>query len=303
MRKKLPLLLALVCWPGYSYSESIAPYFGYTGNAITDQSLAWSMPSVLPNPPGLDIQNVIYSYKIQKETGDLVTVHVQNENANGTGYIFRETDEWRPGSLAGTGISKAVPVGNLPREVWGNGSIDVDGNGSVYDASVVYTYRVTPCYDPQFDPNCPGYVAQIPDIPEVDYEVYDVFDDENVNMERNKTIEQDEINKAEVKKDEEEEEEERKRKYRLEKLLTSLQAAQLANENLVIRQMNDAMQSEINRLYVSKQIPGKEYKDSVTLMDSKLPDSNRGLRNGLAQQLLHQQMIDMQYSLTDEKQN
>jgi len=301
MQKKLLLLLALVCWPGYSYSESIAPYFGYTGNAITDQSLAWSMPSVLPNPPGLDIQNVIYSYKIQKETGEWVTVHVQNENANGTGYIFRETDEWKPGSIAGTGISKAVPVGNLPREAWGDGSIDVDGNGSVYDASIVYTYRVTPCYDPQFDPNCPGYVVQIPDIPEVDYEVYDVFDDENVDMERNKTIEQDEINREQAREDEEEEEEERKRKYRLEKLLTSLQAAQLANENLVIRQMNAAANSEINRLYKSKEIPGKEYSDTVTLVDSKLPDSNRGLRNGLAQQLLHNQMVEMQYSLTDEK--
>jgi len=303
MLKKLLLPLALACWPSYSYSESIAPYFGYTGNAITDQSLAWSMPNVLPDPPGLDIQNVIYSYKIQKETGDLVTVHVQNKNANGTGYIFRETDEWKPGSITGTGISKAVPVGNLPREVWGDGSIDVDGNGSVYDASIVYTYRVTPCYDPQFDPNCPDYVVQIPDIPEVDYEVYDVFDDENVDMERNKTIEQDEINKAEAKKDKEEEEEERKRKYRLEKVMSALQAAQLANESLIIQQMNDLMQNQINTLYVSKQIPGKEYKDTVTLTDSKLPDSNRGLRNGLAQQLLHQQMVEMQYILTDEKQN
>jgi hypothetical protein len=131
--------------------------------------------------------------------------------------------------------------------------------------------------------------------------VYDVFDDENVDMERNKTIEQDEINREKAREDEEEEEEERKRKYRLEKLLTSLQAAQLANENLVIQQMNDPMQNQINTLYVSKQIPGKEYKDSVTLTDSKLPDSNRGLRNGLAQQLLHNQMVEMQYSLTDEK--
>ena len=131
MLKKLLLPLALVLSPSYSYSESIAPYFGYTGNAITDQSLAWSMPNILPDPSGLDIQNVIYSYKIQKETGEWVTVHVQNENANATGYIFRETDEWKPGSVAGTGISKAVPVGNLPRALWGEGSIDVDGNGSI----------------------------------------------------------------------------------------------------------------------------------------------------------------------------
>lgn len=297
MLKRLLLLLALGFLPSYSYSESIAPYFGYTGNAITDQSLAWSMPNVLPDPLGLDIQNVIYNYKIQKETGDLVTVHVQNENANGTGYIFRETDVWQPGSTAGTGISKVIPVGNLPRELWGPGSIDVVGSGSVYDANVLYTYRVTPCYDPQFDPNCPGYAVQIPNIPQVDYDFYDVFDDENVDMERNKTIEQDEINKEEARKDEEEEEEERKRKYRLEKLMSALQAAQLASENSVIKQMNNAAQNEINRLYVSRQIPGKEYKDVLIIADSKLPDSTRGLRNGLAQQLLHNQMVEMQYNL------
>ena len=259
------------------------------------------MPNVLPNPTGLDIQNVIYSYRIQKETGDWTTVHVQNENANSTGYVFRETDHWKPGSVSGTGISKVVPVGNLPRELWGPGSIDVEGNGSVYDTSVVYTYRVNPCYESQFDPNCPGYVAPVPDIPVVGLsDVYDVFDDENVNMERNKTIEQDEINKAEAKKDEEEEEEERKRRYRLEKVLSDLQASQLLAESFVIEQMNNLIQNEINRTYLVRTIPGGEYKDSVILADSKLPDSRNGLRNGLAQQLLHNQMVAMQYKLTEE---
>ena len=301
MLKKLLLPLALVLSPSYSYSESIAPYFGYTGNAITDQSLAWSMPNILPNPSGLDIQNVIYSYKIQKETGEWVTVHVQNENANGTGYIFRETDEWKPGSIAGTGISKAVPVGNLPRELWGKGSIDVDGNGSVYDGSIVYTYRVDPCFNPQFNANCPGYVEPIPDIPEVGLEdVYDVFDDDNVNMERNKTIEQDKINKAKAKEEDEEEEEERKRKYRLEKVLSDLQASQLLAENSMIKQMNSNMQNEINKTYLVMKIPGGEYKDSLVLADSKLPDSKSGLRNGLAQQLLHNQMVEMQYQINEE---
>lgn len=299
MRKKLLLLLALVLLPSYSYSESIAPYFGYTGNAITDQSLRWSMPNTLPDPSGLDIQNVIYSYKIQKETGEWVTVHVQNETANGTGYIFRETDEWKPGSIAGTGINKVVPVGNLPRELWGDGSIDVEGNGSVYDAQVIYTYRVDPCFNPQFDPNCPGYVIPMPDIPEIGLDdIYDVFDDDNVDLERNKTIEQDEINKEKAKKDEEEEEEERKRKYRLEKVLSDLQASQLMTENLMINKINGLMQNEINRVYLVKTIPGGEYKDSVILTDSTLPDSNSGLRNGLAQQLLHNQMVEMQYDLT-----
>jgi hypothetical protein len=31
------------------------------------------------------------------------------------------------------------------------------------------------------------------------------------------------------------------------------------------------------------------------LQDAQLPDSKSGLRNGFAQQLLHQQMVEMQY--------
>lgn len=42
-------------------------------------------------------------------------------------------------------------------------------------------------------------------------------------------------------------------------------------------------------------ITGGYYPDTVTYQDKQLPENNRGLRNGLAQQLLHQQMVDMQY--------
>ena len=173
MSQRLLLSAALVLLPGYSYSDSIKPYYGSTGNAVTDQSLRWSMPDVLPEPPGLDIDTVIYNYTIRKQTEDSVTVHVQNENADGTGYIFRETDQWLPGSLDGTEINKVVGVGGIHRDLWGDGSIVTEGNGSVEDPSVIYTYRVDPCYDPQFDPNCPGYEIQVPDIPAVNYEIYD----------------------------------------------------------------------------------------------------------------------------------
>jgi len=297
MRKKLLLLLALGSWPSYSYSESIAPYWGTTGNAIADQSLNWSMDGVLPEPPGLDIQNVIYSYKIQKETGEWVTVHVQNENANGTGYIFRETDEWKPGTSTGMGINKVVPVGDLPRELWGPGSIDVEGNGSVYDANVIYTYKVTPCYDPQYDPNCPGYKVPTPNIVEVNLDdLYDVFDDENVDLERDKTIEQDDINLEENERKKKEEEEEAKRKYRLEKALSVADAASLLAESVRIQQMNLAATQKL-QTYVIAGIPGGVYNDVVDLRDSELPDAKTGLRNGLAQQLLHKQMVEMQYNL------
>jgi hypothetical protein len=297
MQKKLLLLLALASWPSYSYSESLAPYWGTTGNAITDQSLNWSMGNVLPEPPGLDIQNVIYSYTIQKESGEWVTVHVQNKNANGTGYIFRETDEWKPGTVTGMGINKVVPVGDLPRELWGPGSIEVEGNGSVNNAQVVYTYKVTPCYDPQFDPNCPNYVVPVPNIVEVNLDdLYDVFDDENVDLERNKTVEQDDINLEENERKKKEEEEEAKRKYRLEKALSVADAASLLAENARINAMNMASVQKL-QTYVIAGIPGGVYNDAINLPDADLPDGKNGLRNGLAQQLLHKQMVEMQYNL------
>jgi len=36
--------------------------------------------------------------------------------------------------------------------------------------------------------------------------------------------------------------------------------------------------------------------DAAGYPDSTVPDSRRGLRNGLAQQLLHEQMVELQYN-------
>jgi hypothetical protein len=101
MLKRLLLMAGLVFSPSYSYSETVTPYFGVTGNAATNGN-TWSMDNVLPEPPGLDINTIIYNYTIQKDVNDSGKVHVQNENADGTGYIFRETDEWNAGSLRRT---------------------------------------------------------------------------------------------------------------------------------------------------------------------------------------------------------
>ena len=60
MLKKLLLTAVLVYLPSYSYSESISPYFGTTPNAAAGGH-TWSMGTVLPTPPGLDINGVIYS--------------------------------------------------------------------------------------------------------------------------------------------------------------------------------------------------------------------------------------------------
>lgn len=302
MLRKVALLLVLAFLPYYSYSDSVVPYYGYTGNAITDQSLKWSMQNTLPEGvPGLDIQNVIYSYRIKKETGEWVTVYVQNEYAEGAGqgYVFRERDDWLAGSLSGTEISKAVPVGNIPRALWGNGSIETVGNGEVEDASVVYTYKVTPCFDPQFSPNCSGYKIPVPDIPEygLDY-VYNVFEDDAVNLDRNTTLAQDEENLEENEKEKEEAEEEKLRKYRLEKAMSVTDTALFFAQNEMIKRMNAVSNAAVNDKYKSLYIDGRGYTDVVVIKDNGMSDNKNGLRNGLAQQLLHTQMVEMQYDLT-----
>ena len=287
-----------VCWPFYSYSDSITPYYGATNNAAAN-GLQWSMDSVFPSPPGLDVQNVIYNYTIHKPTNEQVDVSVQNKNALGAGYIFRETDTWLPGSLDGTQINKAVPViPNIPKEAWGNGSITVDGNGSVSNARVIYTYRVDPCYDPQFDPNCPGYKIPIPNIPEFDIStLYDATEEDAdiVQYEEDKRYKSEEELTDEEKKAQEEKEE-LDSKERLEKALTAADNSAMFAAALAQAQMLQtlALGTNVNSYY-RVTISGGTYRESITLVDKQIPDNRNGRRNGLAQQLLHTKMVDMQY--------
>jgi len=294
MLKKLLLMGVLVYWPSYCYSESIQPYFGTTPNAAAGGN-TWIMNNVLPTPPGLDINGVIYNYTIQKDVNDSAKVHVQNENANGIGYIFRETDEWQAGSLGGTEIRKVVPViPNLARELWGNGSIEVEGNATVEDPNVVYMYKVDPCYDPQFDPNCPGYKVQIPEIEIVDIDSIYSSNSETIEIATTETdydiYEEDEL----LESDEEDEERE---KMRLEAALAAVDNSEIfANafaQAQILISMNMAIQ--MNSYYAAN-IQGGIYNDSLTLVDKKIEDNKQGLRNGFAQQLLHEQMIQEQYN-------
>ena len=295
MLKKLLLTVLVVFLPSYSYSESISPYFGTTPNAAAGGH-TWSMGTVLPTPPGLDINGVIYSYTPNKNTEDDMKVHVQNEKVGG-GYIFRETDDWS-GAPGGIEIRKVVPViPQLPRELWGDGSIEVEGTGTVEDATVIYSYKVDPCYDPQFDPNCPGYVTPVPVIATPEIEIYDATEDEYVNLSSDEQVLLEENERAveEELDEDEEEEEKRKREYRLA-MLADTNAAQLFAESQRIQQMNEIMQNQVNNTYLNKVINGGVYNETIKLVDKKIDDNKQGLRNGLAQQLLHEEMVNMQYS-------
>jgi hypothetical protein len=296
MLKRL-LLGALVGFlPSYCYSDNIAPYYGTTGNAAQN-GLSWSMKDVLPAPPGLDINGVFYRYTPNKNTADDMKVHVQNERANGTGYVFRDTEDWS-GHPGGIEVRKVIGIGDIPREAWGNGSIEVEGTGTVDDATVIYSYKVDPCYDPQFSPSCPGYKTPVPVVPTVNLnDLYDATKDEYVNLndEEKLSIEENEERLAEEEEKEKKEAEEKKRKYRLEKLMSASDTAALFAENQRIEQMNNIMQNQINNTYLAATIPGGQYKETIRLVDAKLPENKAGLRNGLAQQILHEKMVSQQY--------
>lgn len=302
MLKKLLLVLVGLCWASYSYSESITPYYGQSGNAAAGGN-TWNMDNVFPSGiPGLDVQNIIYNYTIRKQTQDSVDVTIQNENALGSGYVFQEKDRWLPGSLDGTQINKAVPViPNIPRAAWGDGSIQVDGNGSVENPTVIYTYKVDPCFDPQFDPNCPGYKVPVPDIYEVDLTtIYDATKDENIDLNRttDKDVYEEDKDKelTEEEKAAKEEQEKEDSKQRLEKALAAADNTALFAQAMAMNQMLSTMSLATNmNSYYSTSIPGGTYSEPVVLVDKQLPENKQGLRNGLAQQLLHEKMVEMQY--------
>lgn len=277
------LALLLACSVSYSYSETI---YGTTSNAASN-GLNWVMSNVLPQQAGLQVGNVIYQYTAIKDPDADMLVHVQNENAQGDGYIFRETDDWS--GLPGNTINKIIPVSDLPIQLWGDGSIEVEGDGSVSDPTVAYTYKYDPCFDPQSDPSCPGYMPPIPE-PEI-IDVYDALNDQAVLKATEETdpelFDRDGKNRREAK---------REPNDRLEQGLAAsenaLNLASAAAQDFMVAAM--ANEQRLNPYYQAK-INGRVYVDTVTLPTKDIPDNPMGLRNGLAQQLLHEKMVQSQY--------
>ena len=280
----VPLLV--VC-SSYSYSDETV--YGSTQNAA-DFGLNWVMTNILPQQAGLTVNGVLYQYTTVKEDEWDMLVHVQNEDAQGTGYIFRDTEDWS--GVPSNTIRKFVPVNDILIDRWGDGSIEVEGQGSVEDAFVSYNYKYDPCFDPQTDPSCPDYVdPNPPEVPVI--EVIDPLDDIYI---------QDQIERQAQIEDEEQEERDRRRASeddldedeRLEAILGIVEMSLLAEASAQIHADFIAM----NYLPASySYVPYKtvEYKDVPMLVDKKLPENKKARRLGLAQELQHQRMIDLQY--------
>jgi hypothetical protein len=97
------------------------------------------------------------------------------------------------------------------------------------------------------------------------------------------------------------------RQERREKLkeLTESRANEIAEENTEAESMDEQAQQQMEQLALMNYVPGFDtygislnggvYPDVAFYKPTTVPESKRGLRNGLAQQLLHEQMIEMQY--------
>ena len=281
------MLSVLFC--SYSYSETFTT--GVTGNAAAN-GLNWDMNNVFPSQGGLVVNGVIYTYNVEKEVEDPLKVHVQNENAQGEGYIFRETDDWS--GLPGTRINKLVGLDNVPQEYFGAGSIETEGVGNVSDASVVYTYKLDECYIPLSDPSCPGYLNALYDwLKEngfLDRELQpgDPFYDEWVQASLNRKVDLEyEEEKAEI----EEKEEEDPGIRALNQNVTIDKFVNGADQNALISQMAMIQNFES---YYNVNIQGGVYNDTVVLQDSTLPDNGRAMRS-LASDETHRDMVRSQY--------
>lgn len=229
------------------------------------------MDDYLPDDPVVDINAVIYQYTTVKETEDSMLVHVQNKDTQGSGYVFRETDDWS-GLPSGT-INKFVPVPNIDSSRFGEGSIEVEGKGIVTDQVVQYNYRID-----MAEVN-PGLPVELPEIPTI--ELYNALEDDSVSSQ--------EVGTDEIYSDEGEGQgsEEVAEKASEEALALSSEFTQLA--------MFQAMANVTFSQAYNVQLDGGVYQETVDLRDTKLPENKRGLRNNLAQQVLHTKMVDLQY--------
>jgi hypothetical protein len=273
----------LVC-SSYSYSEQV----NETSTNAAALGLNWVMTNILPQNAGLTVNGIVYRYTTVKNAEDDMVVYVQNEDAINGGYIFRNADDWS--GLPGNSINKLVPVNSIPLEYWGDGSIEVEGEGSVEDATVLYNYSYDTCFGVTTDPSCPDYIPPVPEIPEI--EIYDPLDDQWVQKELEEDWEP---------RDEDEEDRDRRKMMseeeiedmRLEKILGTVNNSLLASESL--RKHTSLMAQNYIPVNYFDVLPDSKYEETVVLKDASLPDNKRLRRQNLAQQLLHQELVNLQY--------
>lgn len=256
------------------------------------------MPPLVPDATGLTIGGVFYRYTIDKDPNSASQVHIQNQDAINGGLLYRNTDDWS--GLPGNTITNSFGLPNIPLQYFGQGSIEVEGDGTISDPNIIYTYKYDTCFNPINDPSCPGYAEAMNKflidngLLNNQIEINDPLNDPFVIASLEREVKRDEEENEETDTEEDEEEEE----VDLEEALAAVENALAIAEGAADLASLNAMANipQFNS-YLQTTIPGGIYNDSLSFEPKEIPDNRNGLRVGLAQQILHQEMVDSQYQL------
>ncbi len=278
------VLLLLSC------SSSVHAYtFGYTPN-VAISGLEWTMtPTYLGanGIGGMDVSGVTYKYTPIKNKEDDYVVTLENDKVGG-GYVFQDVQDWsqREGGIE---VRRTIALPYTPIAIFGDGRLKQEGTGSIEGADVRYIYRFDHCFDPQSDPNCPGYKKPkpppLPDIPD-----YDALQDDSVLLAQKETDRK--LSKEDqAEKEEDEEEDEESLEFMLADVENAIAMANEIAQSVILQQLNNV--TNLTNYYVST-IPDNYYPDAVTLQGGTIVDNRRALRS-LSQDARMNEMIEEQY--------
>tara|TARA_Y100000389_G_scaffold82486_1_gene79100 strand:+ start:3665 stop:4423 length:759 start_codon:yes stop_codon:yes gene_type:complete len=251
------------------------------------------MTNVIPQALGLKVNGIYHRYTIEKDPNSDATVRICNENTSGNGCSYLHIDNWnqQPGS---TKIGYD-PV-SIAGELLGNGSITVNGDGTITESIIHYDYTYNTCDDPLTDPRCPNYESAL-----LQYlldngllddpDVKDPYLDEYVQMQLDRKAEQEEAdgNKEEIAEEEEKEEETLQEQLAVGGATEKI--ANAAQQNAMMLALSQA--PKLNSYY-AQDLQGGEYKENITLKDNEIVDNKRALRN-LASDTKHREIVRSQY--------
>lgn len=255
------------------------------------------MENVLPDASSpytrLQVNGLTYRYTMEKDPDTDAQVSVRNEDSINGGYVFNETDNWN--GQPGATIQKYFRFPYIDSARWGDGEIAVEGEGNVTDPIVTYNYRLDIdeqamrcAANPLADPSCPGYMEALLDyLNNLDsLTPDDPFYDEWVQaqLEQEAELEDEEITQSEEKDEES-----------LEKRLGGDNTIEGIGDNQAQAEMLAAL-AAIPKIesYYTVVITGGEYKDTIKLEDTDIPDNKRAMSN-LASDAKHRTMIRSQY--------
>ena len=277
----------------YSWADSI---YGVTNNAAVN-GLNWSMTGVLPDSSApnvsLQVNGLTYYYVMSKNPEDAAKVYVRNEDPVTGGYIFEEVDDWT--GVPGNSIQKYFRFTPIPSEQWGNGSMEVEGNGTISDPSMIYNYRMDItepdiiCTSGTLNPICPNfisdlykYLATLSDLNPSD-EYYDEWLELQESQKSDSQVDGETITETDGGLE--------------ESLRTDLSMEGLVDvgqENGRLEQLANV--PLLNPYYSTVYNQGlTEYPDKHVIQDdTQLPDNNRALRQ-LATDAKHYKMVRSQY--------